>query len=75
MRRVVATVCPQCGDELIAPGWSQHVSERCIRNGWCCDGCGRRFDELVCLCAPRLDGSLADPDGAAARPYFVWRAT
>jgi hypothetical protein len=24
--------CAQCGDAVIAPEWSEHRSERCIRN-------------------------------------------
>jgi hypothetical protein len=31
------TCCARCGETLIAPMWSEHVSERCVRNLWACE--------------------------------------
>src|SRR6266566_4069680 len=38
--------CAQCGDALIAPQWSEHVSARCVRHVWSCEGCGYQFESL-----------------------------
>jgi ribosomal protein L37AE/L43A len=43
------TQCAQCGDTLIAPEWSEHVNERCVRHFWSCDACGHEFETAVYL--------------------------
>jgi hypothetical protein len=43
--------CAQCGVEMIAPKWAEHVSDHCVRNVWSCEACGYQFEDLVsCLC-------------------------
>lgn len=44
--------CAQCGDSLVGPEWSEHVSERCVRHFWSCDACGYQFETTVFL-SPR----------------------
>jgi ribosomal protein L37AE/L43A len=39
--------CAQCGDSLIAPTWSQHVNDRCIRHFWECEACDYQFETAV----------------------------
>ncbi len=39
--------CAQCGDTLLAPVWSEHVRERCVRHLWNCDACGYAFETTV----------------------------
>ena len=41
--------CPQCGDKLLAPEWSEHVNERCIRHFWSCEACSYEFESSVYL--------------------------
>ena len=41
--------CAQYGDALIAPEWSEHVSDRCVRHLWSCDSCGYEFETAVHL--------------------------
>jgi hypothetical protein len=41
--------CGQCGDSLVGPEWSEHVSERCVRHFWSCDSCGHQFTTTVRL--------------------------
>ena len=41
--------CAQCGDSLLAPEWSEHVSHRCVRHLWACEHCGYQFETLVYL--------------------------
>ena len=41
--------CAQCGDDLIAPEWSEHVSDRCVRHVWACEACGYEFETAVYL--------------------------
>src|SRR5215831_4223678 len=43
------TPCAQCGDALLAPEWSEHVSERCVRHLWTCETCGYEFETTVYL--------------------------
>jgi len=39
--------CPQCGQWLLAPDWSEYLSERCVRHTWSCDACGYQFETTV----------------------------
>jgi transcription elongation factor Elf1 len=41
--------CAQCGEALLAPEWSEHVNERCVRHVWTCDSCGYEFETMVYL--------------------------
>ena len=41
--------CAQCGDPLVAPQWSEHVSERCVRHLWSCEACGYEFETSIYL--------------------------
>ena len=68
MRRVFGSECPQCGAEVIAPEWSEHVSAHCVRNTWSCDICDCQFEEAVCLSAPELAGSTKFQLGFRRRP-------
>ena len=43
------TPCAQCGEALVAPTWSEHVSERCVRHLWECEACGYKFETAVYL--------------------------
>lgn len=39
--------CAQCGEWLLAPNWSEFLSERCVRHTWSCDACGYEFETAV----------------------------
>ena len=39
--------CPQCSAWLLAPDWSEHFSERCVRHTWACNACGYSFETAV----------------------------
>jgi len=41
--------CAQCGDGLIAPEWSECVSERHVRHLWNCANCGCQFETSAYL--------------------------
>jgi ribosomal protein L37AE/L43A len=41
--------CAQCGENLIAPIWSEYVAERCVRHVWSCEACGYEFETTVYL--------------------------
>jgi hypothetical protein len=58
MQRAFGDKCSHCSTDLIAPEWSEHVSDRCIQNGWPCDACGRRFEVLVCLHASQFQDAF-----------------
>lgn len=42
-RHVRLPACPQCGDMLLAPLLSEHVSPRLVHNHWVCESCGHTF--------------------------------
>ena len=50
------TNCGKCGEPLIAPEWSEFVSERLVLNLWSCTKCGCRFETEACMPA---DGESA----------------
>jgi ribosomal protein L37AE/L43A len=54
MRKGPVAQCAQCGAAIIAPEWSEHRSERCVRNVWSCEACGYQFAHTVCLSARQL---------------------
>lgn len=37
-------ICNQCGNALIAPKWSEYMSEQLVLNFWSCTKCGGRFE-------------------------------
>jgi hypothetical protein len=39
--------CPQCGEWILAPEWSEYLSEQCVRHTWSCDACGYGFETAV----------------------------
>jgi hypothetical protein len=39
--------CRQCGEWLLAPDWSEYLSDRCVRHTWSCDACSYRFETAV----------------------------
>src|ERR1700722_3524283 len=39
--------CPQCQAWLLAPDWSEHLDERCVRHAWSCEACGYAFETAV----------------------------
>ena len=50
--------CAQCGGAIVAPEWSEHRSERCVRNVWSCEACGYRFEHTVYFAAPKIQPDL-----------------
>ena len=36
--------CIRCNHRLIAPNWSEYVSERHVRHSWSCESCGHQFE-------------------------------
>ena len=43
--------CPQCNESLLAPDWSEYLSERCVRHIWSCEACGYKFETSVFFAA------------------------
>jgi ribosomal protein L37AE/L43A len=52
--RVPVNRCAQCGADIIAPEWSEHLSEHCVRNVWSCEACGYQFEDTVYLSGREL---------------------
>jgi hypothetical protein len=50
-------ICPQCSEWLLAPDWSEHLSERCVRHTWSCEACGYGFETTVVF--PALEQAAA----------------
>lgn len=40
-------MCQQCGEWLLAPSWSEYLSERCVRHTWSCEACDYEFETAV----------------------------
>jgi uncharacterized protein with GYD domain len=49
VNRVSGNQCAQCRADIIAPEWAEHLSDHCVRNVWCCEACGYRFEDAVYL--------------------------
>jgi uncharacterized protein (DUF983 family) len=43
--------CPQCGEGLLAPDWSEYLNERRVRHTWSCEACGYAFETDVFFAA------------------------
>ena len=48
-RRTFGMNCPECGDLLIAPVWSEYEDEQHILNLWSCANCGCEFETKALL--------------------------
>jgi ribosomal protein L37AE/L43A len=49
--------CAQCRGNIIAPEWSEHLSDHCVRNVWSCEACGYQFEDTVYLSREAADAS------------------
>jgi hypothetical protein len=58
MRSEPVIECAQCGGVIVAPEWSEHRSEFCIRNVWSCEACGYQFERTVYFSAPKYQSDL-----------------
>ena len=47
VNRITVNECAQCGADLFAAEWSEHVTDCCVRNVWSCDACGYQFEDTV----------------------------
>jgi hypothetical protein len=56
------TTCTKCGEPLIAPEWSEFVSEGLVLNLWTCTNCGNPFETEVCIPADAETGAIAIKD-------------
>ena len=64
-RSVFGMSCPECGDLLIAPEWSEYEDERHILNLWSCENCGSHFESKALLPVAK-----AVNDGATIKAFF-----
>jgi ribosomal protein L37AE/L43A len=64
VKEVSVGKCAQCGTDMIAPEWSEHVSDRHVRNFWCCEACGYRFEDTIYF---SLVGGTSMTDSAEVR--------
>jgi hypothetical protein len=49
VNRVPVNQCAQCGADIIAAEWSEHLSDCYVRNVWACEACGYQFEDTVHL--------------------------
>jgi ribosomal protein L37AE/L43A len=54
VNRISVNQCAQCGADLIAAAWSEHVTDSCVRNVWSCDACGYQFEDKIFLSAREI---------------------
>jgi ribosomal protein L37AE/L43A len=50
--------CAQCGATIIAPEWSEYLSERRARHTWSCETCGYQFESTVYFAEPKAAPKL-----------------
>ena len=43
--------CAQCGAAIVAPEWSECLSDHRVRNVWSCEACSYQFEDTVYLSA------------------------
>jgi len=58
------TTCAKCGEPLIAPEWSEFVTEELVLNLWSCMSCGNRFETEACMPAD------VEADAEAIKDFF-----
>ena len=58
------TSCNKCGEPLIAPEWSEFVSEGLVLSLWTCTNCGNRFETETSMPAD------AEADALAIKDFF-----
>jgi transcription elongation factor Elf1 len=39
--------CAQCGEQLLTPVWTEHVTQHSVRHLWKCEVCGYAFETTV----------------------------
>ena len=49
MTGISVNACAHCGADMIAPEWSAHLAEHCVRNVWSRAACGYQFEGTVCF--------------------------
>ena len=57
----IAHACAQCGALIVAPEWSEYLSERRVRHLWSCEDCEYQFESTVHLSVPEQEPSLNPP--------------
>jgi hypothetical protein len=77
VNRVSVNKCARCGADMIAPEWSEHVSDRCVRNFWSCEACEYRVEDTIYF---SLFGGMSMTNSAEARIRAalclgVWRSS
>jgi hypothetical protein len=58
----------QCGGTIVAPEWSEHRSEYCVRDVWSCEACGYRFERTVNFSAPKIQPDLTIEENQSSGP-------
>ena len=71
MNRVTGNECAQCGADIIAPEWSGHLSDYCIRHMWSCDACGYQFEDTACLSAREEADASWTPSNSRGLAIFA----
>ena len=56
------TNCAKCGEQLIAPEWSEYLSQESVVNLWQCTKCGCQFETEACTPVDSEADALAIKD-------------
>jgi hypothetical protein len=60
--------CEECDASLIAPIWSEYVSEAHVRHSWSCESCGHQFVTSDYLQFDRPSPSRSDVRSPSPNP-------
>jgi hypothetical protein len=63
--------CVKCDEALIAPDWSESVSEGLIVNLWTCTKCGHRFETKAFM--PAAEPKMSEKDWEQMFPPLLTR--
>jgi hypothetical protein len=69
------TMCAICSEALIAPDWSEFVSERLVINLWSCTKCGDRFETVARMPADAAPKMSEKDWEAMFPPLSPWHET
>jgi ribosomal protein L37AE/L43A len=47
--------CAQCGADIIAPEWAEHLPDHRVRNVWSCEACGYQFEDTIYMSSEAMD--------------------
>jgi len=58
MTGISVKACLHCGADMIAPEWSAHLPDCCVRNVWACEVCGHQLEDTLCFATHKATDTM-----------------